>query len=712
MRRLVLIDGHALLHRAYHAIPVLTTSKGEQVNAVYGFTLIVLRVLDELKPEWVVGTFDRSAPTFRHTQYTGYKANRSAAPDDLHSQLPRVQEILKSLNIPIFELDGYEADDLIGTISRIAIEKNEVDEVIIVTGDMDATQLVGPKVKVYTARKGIADTVLYDEAAVKERYSLTPAQIPDYKGLAGDSSDNIPGVMGIGAVGAKKLISEYGSVEGLYKNLDKIPERMRKILSEGQESAFMSKELATIDQDAPISIDLASCRLHDYDYDNALKLLQELEFKSLIAKLPDYKNRQNNKELQESGQSSLLVQEEKSPLVQILEEMKEVGVLVDCSIFEKLSKEIGEKIAEIEKNIYSEVGHEFNLNSPKQLSEVLYNELNLTPGKQKKTHPSTDNETLTMLIGAHPVIELILQYRELFKLKSTYIDSIPSCVTGEDKRVHADWRDDVARTGRLSSNNPNLQNIPVRGEWGQKIRSAFIAPTGYYLLSADYNQIELRVMAHLSQDPQLIKIFQEKKDIHTTTASWIFHKPEEQITKDERRVAKTVNFGVLYMMSAYGLSRSLQIDPKIAAEFIDSYYTRFAKVKEYQEKILKEAYEKGYLETITGFKRYFLELQSPNHILRNAGERMASNFPVQGSAADVIKQAMIDITKIIKEKKLKSRLIMQVHDELVFEVLEEEIKEVTPLIKERMENALPLIVPLIVDLKIGKNWGEMSTPTP
>lgn len=717
MNKLVLIDGHALLHRAYHALPLLTTSKGELVNAVYGFSMILLRVLEELKPKWVVATFDRKGPTFRHAAFTAYKAHRVATPDELSNQQPRVSEILQTLNIPIFELDGYEADDLIGTIGKQASQNEKVDEVVIVTGDMDTLQLVGPKVKVYTARRGIMDTVMFDEKAVKERYNLSPTQLPDYKGLAGDASDNIPGVAGVGGVTASKLIAQYRTLENLYQNLDDLSEKQKKTLSEGEESAFLSRKLATIEKNVPIKLDLESCVLKNYSYSRAKELFQELEFKSLLSKLPDNGKvaTSNRKQEQEELLAPL---KEKTPLGEILAEMTKTGVLVDLKVLGKLSKEIEEKIVDLEKKIYSSIGHEFNLNSPKQLASVLYGELQLTPGKKKKTHPSTDSETLTTLLGTHPVIELILGYRELFKLKSTYIDALPPAVDPKDGRVRTQWRDDVARTGRLSSTNPNLQNIPSRGEWGQKIRSAFIAPPRCKLISADYNQIELRVMAHLSQDSELLKIFREGKDIHSETASWIFHKKPEEITKDERRVAKTVNFGVLYLMSPYGLSRALQIDPQAAAEFIERYYQRFARVKLYQEKILKEAYERGYLETITGFKRYFLELKSTNHALRSAGERMAANFPVQGSAADIIKQAMLAINYKLKTKpvprslsvvgNLKTKLVLQVHDELVFEVAENEVAVVSPIIKEEMENSFSLSVPLVVDLKVGKNWGEMN----
>jgi DNA polymerase I-like protein with 3'-5' exonuclease and polymerase domains/5'-3' exonuclease len=731
VKQLILVDGHALFHRAYHAMPALTTSKGELVNAVYGFTAMLLRVIEDVGPEYIVVTFDTATPTFRHQEYTAYKANRTAAPDGLHEQLPRVKEVVEALNIPIFELPGFEADDLIGTLARQATENGIADlEVYIVTGDRDAIQLVTDRVKVYTPGKSLSDVILFDEKKVSEKYGFAPKQLVDYKALAGDSSDNIPGVRGIGEVSATKLVQQYGSVEEVYKHLDELPERQQKLLAQDSESAVLSKKLATIDVQVPIQLDLEKCSVRDYDKDQVVTLFTELEFKSLLAKLP--KSDQVGFGLF-SGESVVTASEAKqssgeeiaapaelarndkgtTPLQRILTEMTEWGVLIDQKILRKQATDLTNQLVEIEKKIYSAVGHEFNLNSPSQLAAVLYEELGLTPGRKKKTHYSTDQETLTSLIGAHPAIELLLSYRELFKLKSTYLDALPQLIA-EDGRIHTQWNAEGTRTGRLSSTNPNLQNIPVKGEWGSKIRTFFVAPADAQLIAADYNQIELRVMAHMSEDPALVEIFKKGQDIHATTAGWIFSKKPTEVTKDERRVAKTVNFGVLYGQSPFGLAQQLKIDPKVASKFIERYYTRFAKVKEYQEKILVEAKEKGYLETLGGFRRYLLELQSPNYQIRAAGERMAINMPIQGTAADIIKQAMINLDKIFKTKHLGTKMILQVHDELVFEVPAQEVASVTPIIKKEMEEAMPLSVPVVVELKIGQNWGDtqpLSSPS-
>lgn len=711
MEQLILVDGHALFHRAFHAMPALTTSKGELVNAVYGFSMMLLRVIDDVGPEYIVVTFDTQAPTFRHQEFTQYKANRGPAPEGLHEQLPRVKEVVEALNIPIFQLPGFEADDLIGTLAKQATQNGIKDlEVYIVTGDRDAIQLVTDRVKVYTPGKSLSDVVLYDIAKVKEKYGFAPRQLIDYKALAGDSSDNIPGVRGIGEVSATKLIQQFGSLEEIYKNLDKIPERQRQLLAEGSESAALSKKLATIDTEVPITLELEKCKVRDYDKEKVTKLFTELEFKSLLTKLP--KSDQVGFGLFEAGEEKPQsenkkddVEKEKEPLEFVLQEMQQNGVLIDKKVLAAQSKELNTQLNKIEQDIYSAVGHQFNLNSPSQLANVLYQELGLTPGKKRKTHFSTDQETLTSLIGAHPAIELLLTYRELFKLKSTYLDALPQLIGG-DGRIHTSWHADGTRTGRLSSSNPNLQNIPVKGEWGSKIRTFFVAPSGSKLIAADYNQIELRVMAHMSNDPALTEIFNSGQDIHSITAGWIFSKKPEDITKDERRVAKTVNFGVLYGQSPFGLATQLKIDPKTAGEFIDRYYKRFSRVKEYQDELLKTAKEKGYLETLGGFRRYILELTSPVYQVRAAGERMAINMPIQGTAADIIKQAMVNLDKIFKKENLQTKMILQVHDELVFEIPDVEIEKVTPIIKKEMEKALPLSVPVIVELKIGQNWGE------
>ncbi|MDP2671006.1 MAG: DNA polymerase I [bacterium] len=710
MSKLVLVDGHALFHRAFHAMPPLTTSKGELVNAVYGFTVMLLKVLEDIKPEYAAVAFDTKAPTFRHTQFTGYKAHRIAAPSEMHEQLPRVKEVVSRLNIPIFVLEGYEADDIIGTLASQAVDQ----EVFIVTGDRDALQLVNTHVKTYMPGKSLSDIIIHDGRSFEQKYGFKPKQLIDFKALVGDASDNIPGVAGIGEVSATKLIAEFGSVEEIYKNLEKIPEKTSKKLAEGAESAVMSKQLATIDTAVPIRLDLNKCLLHDYDKASAVELFEDLEFTSLIKRLPGIgkvtlkpKNHEDQGELFNNEESVEPVKKTETQLDAVLREMEEYGVLIDKSYLDKLSSDINAAIAKLEKGIYSSVGHEFNLNSPKQLSEVLFTELGLTSTKKGKSHASTDVETLTELLGAHPCIEMLLSYRELFKLKSTYVDALPPLLD-KNNRLHTHYHTDATKTGRLSSNNPNLQNIPAKGGWGMKVRAAFVAPKGSKLLSADYNQIELRVMAHLSGDKRLKEIFAAGEDIHTRTAVEILNKKPEEVSKDDRRLAKVVNFGIMYGLSPFGLSRQLKIDRDAAATIIDKYFEEFPGVKAWLDKTLAQAYEKGYVETLGGFRRYLIELKQGNQRVRAAGERQAINSPVQGTAADIIKAAMIKMASKLKSKELKTKMILQVHDELVFEVPDQEIETVYPLIKETMEKTFKLDVPIVIEAKIGQNWGEMN----
>jgi 5'-3' exonuclease len=709
MERFVIFDGHALLHRAFHAMPPLTTSSGELVNAVYGFAMMMLRALADLNPDYAAVAFDKPDPTFRHQQYSQYKANRMKSPEGIDEQLPRVREVVKAMNIPIYEMSGYEADDVIATLTRQA---KEIVEVIIVTGDKDSYQIVGTTVKVFAPRKSFSDTVIIDEDAVEEKMGVKPSQIPDLKGLAGDASDNIPGVVGIGNAGAAKLLAHYGSIENLYAHLGELPEKQQKILAEGAEDAIMSKNLATFDDHVPIELTIEDARLSHYNKAKVVELFKELEFRSLLSKLPEASRAYD---AENAGQVGLFVgeAEDQSPpgssgeLQTVLHSMENVGVLIDLKVLEKLKTDIDVKVIDLERQIYSLIGYEFNLNSPKQLANVLFDELKLPIAKKGKFGRSTAVDVLVGLKGAHPAVPFILQYRETFKLKSTYVDALPESIDPKDGRIHSRLRDDVARTGRLSAGNPNLQNIPTKGELGQEIRRAFVAPKGKVLLKADYNQIELRVMAHIADDPALKEIFKNNKDVHATTAAWIFNKDPRKVTLDERRVAKTVNFGVLYGMSPFGLSQALLIDPKAAAEFIERYYKKFVKVREWQEKIKREAYSKGYVETLGGFRRYILELQSSSFIQRQSGERMAINMPVQGTAADVIKKAMTELHDSFNDGKFDTKMILQVHDELVFEVPDQELESVAKLVKEKMENSFPLSVPVSVDIKVGPNWADM-----
>jgi DNA polymerase I-like protein with 3'-5' exonuclease and polymerase domains len=709
MKRLVLVDGNALLHRAYHATPPLNTSTGELVNAVYGYTSMILKALIDLNPDYVAVAWDEKGPTFRHQQYTQYKATRGPSDDGLSSQYERVFQVGEVLNIPKFSVSGYEADDLIGTLARQAVEKEKNLEVIILTGDRDIMQVIDKRVKVLMPRKTLSDVGLYGVVEFKEKYGFEPKQIIEYKALAGDQSDNIPGVPGIGDVTATKLIKEFGSIEQMYnpKNLKTLPERTQTLLAEGAESAVMSKQLATLDLNAPIKLDLAACQVHDYNYQKAVSLFEELEFKSLIARLPGHLGEES---LLEGKEAPKPVQNQSTTdldlaVTPVLEKMSQTGVLIDLAFLNKLGQELKSKLVDLEKGIYDSVGHEFNINSPKQLSEILFDEIKLPVIKKTKTGRSTDEATLRELEPAHPMISLLLEYRQLFKLVSTYIDALPKSV-GEDGRVHSTFNVEGAATGRLSSTNPNLQNIPIKGDLGGEIRKAFIAPVGKVLLKADYSQIELRIMAHLSGDVNLIKAFQEGIDIHTATAAKIFNLPVDQVSKTQRNVGKTMNFATLYGQGAHALASQLGIEYSLAKQYIEEYFAQFPKVKEWMQQTLEFGYKNGYVETIWGRRRYIPELQAGNRMLKSAGERMAINMPVQGTNADIIKKAMVEIDKELTMDN--GQLILQVHDELVFECSEGNVKETAQMVKVQMESAISLDVPVIVDLKVGKNWGEME----
>lgn len=707
MARLVLIDAHSIIHRAYHAIPPLTTTKGELVNAVYGFTATLLKVFAELKPDYVAVAVDLPAPTFRHEKYKEYKATRKETDQALSSQFEKTHEVLNAFNIPYYGVEGFEADDLLGTLAEKAVSENKtVDEVIVVSGDRDALQLVSDKIKVYMPARTLVDTVIYDEKRVRDRFGFGPEQLIDFKALAGDASDNVPGVKGIGEVTATKLIQEFESLENIYKNLDKVPEKVGPKLEEGRDAAFMSKQLVTILKNIPIEFDLEKCRLHDFDRQKVTDLFEEFEFKSLIPRISQIS--QTGKTQDEITSTSSFHQEGlDKKLSPILEKMSRVGVLIDAKVLGKLGDKFGKRLLELEKEIYKQVGHEFNINSPKQLSEVLYKELQLVAAKKTKTGLSTDEGTLLSLQASHPVIKLLLEYRELFKLKSTYIDALPKSI-GEDGRIHSNFRLDVAATGRLSSQNPNLQNIPIRGEWGLAVRSAFIAPSGHVLLSADYSQIELRIMAHISGDLALKRAFEEGLDIHSATAAKIFDKPLTKVTTEDRRIAKILNFGLMFGLSAHGLSRQIGVDYHQASKLLEEYFSEFPGVADYMEETIREVRQRGYVETLSGRKRYIPELQASNAHIRAAGERMAINTPIQGSEADIIKKAMIDLDEEFEKQDFKTKMILQVHDELLFEIPESEFRKAISVIKDKMENSFNLSVPIVVDLKVGKNWGEME----
>ncbi len=719
MKRLVLVDGNALLHRAYHATPPLSTTSGELVNAVYGFTSMLLKAMEELHPDYICVAWDMRAPTFRHEAFEGYKANRKRADDALVAQYDRVHEVVGALNIPEFKLPGFEADDLVGTLAKQAAKKEKAMEIIVVTGDRDMMQLIDDRTKVFMPKKTIQDVGMYGEMEFAARFGFAPINLVDYKGLAGDASDNIPGVPGVGEVTATKLIQQYRDLEGVYKHLDEYPERLRKLLEEGKESAFQSRKLATLETDVPIKLDFPACRVHDFDREKVKKLFEELEFRSLLARVPEYQNigmseSQKNNKTDSSDTPTHRHTEAPSTtdldhsVEPVLKKMSETGVLVDLRFLKELSEDLHQKLNALEAEIYAAVGHEFNINSPKQLAGILFDDLNLPVIKKTKTGRSTDEETLLQLQDAHPVVKLILQYRGLFKLVSTYLDALPRFVD-KDGRIHSTFNVEGAATGRLSSENPNLQNIPIKGEIGSEIRKAFVAAKGKVLLAADYSQIELRIMAHLADDPGLKKAFNEGLDIHTATASKIFNVPVSEVTKHQRMIGKTMNFATLYGQGPHALSRQLGVDYATAQNYIAEYFAQFPKVKDWMARVVSDAYTKGYTETLWGRKRYFPELTTGvNRAFRAAGERAAVNHPVQGTAADMIKKAMVEIDEELRIKNSEYRMILQVHDELVFECDPKEVESTAKLVKEKMENALKLSVPVIAELKIGPNWGEMK----
>ena len=905
---LLLFDGNALVHRAFHALPPLTVSKtGEMVNAVYGFAATLLKVLAEFKPaHWAVA-FDRPTPTFRHEMFEEYKAQRPAMPDELKGQIKRVHQLVETFHIPIFEIDGFEADDVLGTLSKQASEQGI--QSIIVTGDNDMLQVVLPAVKALVPRRTFNDTILYDEETVHQKYGVKPGQITDFKALSGDASDNIPGVPGIGEKTATKLIQQFGSIEGIYEHIEDVtPSKLQAMLRQYQSQAFRNKELVTIVRDVPINLNLETCQVSTYNRDEVVGLFRELGFINLLPRLPrdsyqltadsfqrgiyqivnteialeqlinqlqatqelamqlettltpflsprgrgtigeslpaglvgiaaspapgrafyiplghyglnqpeqlpltqviarlkpilentnigkiaydgkhimrvlagygievenlnfdpmiaayllgeknlglkalafdklgteiaslgeligtgkkqssiavlevkqvaDYActNVDILWSLKESLQSELhqqglwkLFTEVEMPLVPVLVVMERNGVALDTDLLREMSFELGQEMSKLEAEIYNSVGHKFNINSPQQLARVLFEELRLPQSRKTKTGYSTEASVMEALRGVHPIIELVLEYRQLAKLKSTYVDALPALINPETGRVHTKFNQTGTTTGRLSSSEPNLQNIPVRREMGNKIRQAIIAPPGSLLLSADYSQIDLRALAHLSQDSDLIAAFDSDEDIHAMTACKIFGVPRSEVTPEMRRNAKTVNFGVIYGMSDYGLEQATNLSREEAAQFIALYFERYPKVKEYIEVTKEQARKLGYVETIMGRRRFIPEINSPNRQIREAAERMAINAPVQVTSADIIKIAMINLHREMERRNLKSKMLLQIHDELIFEVPEEEIEQMKSLVSKLMPKAIKLCVPLKIDIRLGKNWGEMA----
>ena len=899
-KKLILIDGNAIIHRAYHALPPLTNKKGELLNAVYGFTSTVLSVIDKFQPEYIIATFDLSGPTFRHKEFADYKATRVKADQALYDQIPRVKEVVRAMGIPILEKEGFEADDVIGTIAKNIEENNPDTQNIIVTGDMDTLQLVSEKTKVYTMRRGLTDSVLYDLDGVFGRYQLKPEQLIDYKGLRGDPSDNIPGVKGIGEKTAIELLKKYETLEEVYQNLFELKGAVKDKLERDKVIAIQSKKLATIERNVPIEIDLEKARTHEFDREKLVKLFQELNFFSLIKRLPvaededhtklqkAYKNTkvqnsdgvrdfkyeyitedkldefikllseqkeiaiklrtvggkyydsdlqgaafswktgragfvgysENNfkklkvilendeikkigydlkfdlevlekyginlggisfdvllsayvlspggkiefsklvlselgeeiSEENKKGQLGLAIESteeiaqkyctladyilklknahetrlEKTsaeqgkklnlknifenlemPLVSVLAEMERNGVRLNKIIFAGISEKVDARIKNLEKSIHDLAGEEFNINSPKQLTQILFEKLKLptTDIKKGKTGYSTAETELEKLKNEHKIIEKIEEYREIFKLKITYLDTLPN-LTDEASRIHTSYNQAVAATGRLSSSDPNLQNIPIRTELGQLLRVAFEAEKNWKFVAADYSQIDLRVMAHVSGDKKLNELFYQGEDIHRATAALINGVAMSQVSDKMRRGAKELNFGVIYGISPFGFSVRAGVDQNEAKKFINEYFERFPGVAEFMKNTKETARKNGYVETSMGRRRYIPEINSPNFQVQMAAERMAINMPIQGLSADIMKLAMIKVAEVYKNNP-DVRMILQVHDEIILEVREELAEEVAKKVKEIMEGVYKLSVPLVVDVKVGDNWGEV-----
>ncbi|MEN8613941.1 DNA polymerase I [Dehalogenimonas sp. THU2] len=916
--RLVLFDASALVHRAYHAFKYsrqLTVSKtGEVTSAVFGFTNILLKVLSDLKPDCYAIAFDRKGPTFRHELSTAYKAHRPETPAELIAQMGRVRQLVDAFDMPVFEQQGYEADDLLGTLARRAEAAGA--DVIIVTGDADAMQLVNDAVKVLYPKPGgtFSDTMLFDAATVMVKFGVPPHRVADYKALVGDASDNIAGVPGIGQKTAVKLLTEFDGIDAIYENIELIrPEKLRELLRREEAAARQSLTLATIVTDLPIAFILEECRISRFERDKVIPLLQELEFTSLINRLPRIGTvetatpggRPNGSPLQVTpvpqppaiecrytlvdtmeklaelakrlsrveklaldtettglntltaeivglslspaagegyylpvghvgvegaqlelsevvkalagvmadrkivkiahnakfdlqilqnagftvngldfdtmlaahllGEKSLslkglafsrlgvemtpitaligegknqkcisvcqltetaeyacadadmtfrlaellapeldrenqrkLFAEVEMPLVPVIMDMERTGIAIDSEMLGRMSERLAVQLNALEQDIHEQAGHPFNIASPKQLGDVLFGELHLPAGRKTQTGYCTDAAVLEELKDQHTIVRLILEYRTLAKLKSTYVDTLPQMVDACDGRLHTSFNQARTATGRLSSSDPNLQNIPVRGELGREIRRAFVAPPGYVLLAADYSQIDLRALAHLAGDADLITAFKNNEDIHTATAIRLYNIPKEEVTPEMRRFAKTVNFGVIYGMSGYGLEQATEMTREESSKFIATYFERYPGIKSYLEATKEQARSRGYVETILGRRRYIPDINASNRQVREAAERMAINMPVQGTSADIIKVAMLHVRREMIERKLKSRLLLQVHDELIFEVPQNELMFMSELASRLMSGAVKLAVPLKVDLKYGVNWGEME----
>jgi DNA polymerase-1 len=844
--RLFVLDGPGYLYRAYHAIPYLSTSKGVACHAVFGMSTMLWKLLREESPEYFAVAWDPPGPTFREERFPAYKETRPSMPDDLRSQIPYVKALFEALRLPLLEVPGFEADDVLGTVVD---RSRALDlDVMLVTADKDMLQLVAPRVRVLSAT-GRGERVVLDEAAVKEKWGVEPGQIPDLLALMGDSIDNIPGVPGVGEKTAVKLISQFGTVERLYANLHLVPDKLRATLAANRKQALLSRELATVSTAVPVAVELEAFKRREPDWERLRTLWSELEFHSLLRQLPadaqaqapaaeapaldgpqalaaylarvpagaplavewtgqggppdpaltalglfhpgagpallgldgglpDLGNRRlvghdvkpviewwlarggrapgyqdtavaayllnparTNYKLEEVSAELLgegpglaapgtrarwiwqlwemapralgevgllrLYEDIERPLVAVLAAMERHGIRVDPARLGEFSRELDVQLTRTTGEIYRLAGEEFNIGSPKQLGAILFDKLKLPPVKKTKTGYSTDADVLEQLALGHELPAKIIEHRTLAKLKSTYADALPLLIHPRTGRIHTSFNQLVTATGRLSSSNPNLQNIPIRSELGRRIRAAFVPEPGWKFLAADYSQIELRILAHVSGEESLIAAFRAGEDIHRRTAAEVFGVALAEVTPEQRDIAKTTNFSVIYGVTAFGLSRGLSITPKQAQEFLDQFFARHPKVKAYLERTVREGRERGFVTTLLGRRRYLPELKSGNPNLRSFAERMATNAPIQGTAADLIKIAMVRLARELEGRGLRTRMLLQVHDELLFETPEDELGPLEALAAEVMESALTLDVPLKVDITAGADWAAV-----
>ena len=862
MKKLLILDSNSILNRAFYGVRYLSARDGTPTNAIYGFLNILLKLIKEQEPDYICAAFDVKAPTFRHKQYEGYKAQRKPMPEGLAAQMPLAKDVLRAMGVTILEKEGYEADDIIGTVARLC-EESEIS-CFIATGDKDDLQLASDKTKVIltVTKSGYNETIIYDDKAVKEKYRVTPTEFIDVKALMGDPSDNIPGVKGVGEKTAMSLIEKHHSIEYIYENIDGIGLKgaMLQKMKDGREMAFMSKELATINRNTPIEFNAEECVFDGFENNGELyEILKRLELNSIIKKLdlsggdnvkenedifkdfsyqvgdknmisgdkvtvvldfdgdnissaavgagnnavvlneqddikelleddsiakvmfdvkeaivklngridiknisddtaiaaylvdpakneytieklaseyfgtviekPEVKqlsllddvetdrseylakcavalgvlNERIGDKIKENGQEKLY-HEVELPLVTVLAHLEINGFLVDDNQLKEFADKLGEKIDALTNEIYMLAGEEFNINSPKQLGVILFEKLELKPVKKTKTGYATNADVLEKLRDKHPIVNFIMEYRQLAKLKSTYCDGLRAVVNPNTHRIHSVFTQTVTVTGRLSSTEPNLQNIPTRTELGREIRKMFVAKEGYVLVDADYSQIELRVLAHIANDETMINAFRNNEDIHAVTASQVLGIPLEDVTKEQRSSAKAVNFGIVYGIGEFSLAQDLHISVKEAKAYIESYLEKYHGVRNYMESIKEQAKKDGYVKTMLNRIRYIPELKSPNYNIRQFGERVALNTPIQGTAADIIKLAMVRVDNRLINEGLKSKLILQVHDELIVEAHKDEVDKVKQILSEEMQSAMELNVPLKVDMSTGHSW--------